>query len=473
MKEVTIDLFAPLPPQATIAAKAKRFTVIPTGRRVGKSEGTYSVFQDQGETGVALPLISPAFHGKPVGIFSCEFKDVEYMWEGILKMFAQIIRKKDATLSIVHFYGGGSIEFFSITNEGRKESGRGRKFVRIIVEETQKVPDRVLRYWWNKVGRHTLMDYRGDAFFIGNANGQGTFFHELARRGGGGTVKDLEILKGDWKNWITLRFTTYDNPLISKDEIEEVRQELDDQSFLQEIMAEFVNYAGDVWCYAIKEMAVQNRIFVPTVELIEGLPVVFSFDFNKRPMTALAMQFPLIAWGDTDEMTRLSAMIRSGIHVVREFKTDIKTDASIYDTCRLIREWVFETWGVKIGNWAEDGQYLNSLPIFVTGDASGNSADGRQSDPTTYYQIIASELGLSLENNVRIMNRNPLHAESYVKINSNLKNNPDLLISTEHCPALIKDMYGVLSDKFRGIEKTDSSLTHFLDCLRYGVHNFA
>lgn len=471
MKQVTIDLFAPLPPQKTIAAKAKRFNVIPTGRRVGKSEGTYKVFQPKGTIGISLPLIDPAFHGKPVGIFACEFKDVEYMWEGIVKLYAKLIRKKDNNLGLIQFYGGGSIEFFSVTNEGRKEAGRGRKFARIIVEETQKIPDRVLKYWWNKVARHTLMDYRGDAFFIGNANGQGTFYHELARRGGN-NADDLPTLPGDWKSWITLRFSTFDNPLISPEEVEEVRQELDEHSFNQEILALFVNYAGDVWCYAIKEMVVQNRIFVPKVDLLPDTPIVLSFDFNKRPMTALVMQFPPIAWDGGDDMLRLAGMIKAGIHVVREFKTDIKSDASIYDTCRLIREWVLETFGVKIGNWKDDGQYPNTIPLFVTGDASGDSTDGRQSDPTTYYQIISSELGLIPETSVRILSRNPLHSESYVKVNSNLKSNPDFLISREGCPSLIKDMFGVLSDKFRGIEKADKSLTHFLDCLRYGIHNF-
>ena len=472
MKKIEIALFKPLPPQVRISNEAKRFNVIATGRRVGKSEATWKVKKFSGN--VWLPLIIPAvMDGRPIGIFAKEFKDVEQIWNGICVTYASLIQRKDSTAHTIQFYGGGTIDIFSLANEGRKESGRGRKFFRIIVEETQKIADEILRYWWNNVARATLFDFRGDAFFIGNPNGQDTFFHELCRRGSDGTQDDLPIMPGIWTDWMTFRFSTYDNPLIDPAEIESARNELDPLSFLQEIMARFVSYAGEIWCYAAKEPEVQQRVFVTGLSINKAIPTVISFDFNKRPMTAVAMQFPPLVYASQQEALRLSALIKNGIHAIKEFKTDIATDASIYDTCRLVREWCYEVWGIKIGKWNDKEQYPCTLPLFITGDASGNTTDGRQVDPMTYYQIICSELGMNQLANVRILSSNPPHAESYVKINSNFKNNPNMKIDRGQCPTLVKDVFGVKSDKFRGIDKSNAALTHMLDAFRYGVHNFS
>ena len=469
--EVRISLYKPIPPQIRISEDAERFNVVVTGRRVGKSEAISSVHKPSGA--VHLPLILPAVrYGFPMGIFAHEFKDMELLWNAICVKYAPLIKRKDGTSHSITFIGGGTLDLFTLTNEGRKESGRGRKFKRIIVEETQKVKDDILRYWWNNVARATLMDMQGDAFFIGNANGQETFFHQLARRGSDGTEDDLPKMDKVFKGWKTFRFSTYDNPLIAPEEIDAARDELDPLSFLQEIKARFVNYGGEIWCYAAKDPVVQSRIFTTGLTINKALPTVISFDFNKRPMTALAMQFPPLANVSAQEIARISVLIKCGVKVIQEFKTNQKTDASIYDTCRLVREWVYSVWGVKIGNWPGQN-YPCTLPIFVTGDASGNTSDGRQVDPMTYYDIICSELGMVQVNNVRILSSNPPHADSYVKVNSNIRNNPDLQIDRGNCPELVRDIFGVKSDKFRGIDKSDALKSHLLDCFRYGIHNFA
>jgi hypothetical protein len=468
---VKLTLFKPLPPQVQISEQAERFNVIVTGRRVGKSESTWSVRRAEGR--VHLPLILPAVkEGFPVAIFAKEFKDLELIWNGICVKYEGLIAKKDSTSHSIKFHGGGTLDLFSLANVGRKESGRGRKFKRVIVEEAQKIDDEILRYWWNNVVRATLMDMQGDAFIIANPNGQGTYLHELARRGADGTQADLPLLPKKFKGWKTFRFATSDNPLIDPQEIADAADELDALSYQQEIEGLFVNYAGAIWCYAAKEPEVQARVFKTGLRVNKTLPLVISFDFNKRPMTAVAMQFPPLSNANAQEAARISALIRCGVKAIQEFCTEIETDASIYDTCRLVREWVYSVWGVKIGNWPE-GNFICTLPIFVTGDASGNTSDGRQVDPMTYYDIICSELGMIQVNNVRILSSNPPHADSYVKINSNFRNNPDLEIDREGCPKLIQDIFAVKSDKFRGIDKSDMFRSHLLDCFRYGIHNFA
>ena len=110
-------------------------------------------------TVVKWPLITPAlFHGKKVGIFVSDFKDFSESWNKIVDRYGLdkeggLILHKDETKKVMRFVGGGVLEIWSIGNEGRKESGRGRKYHRIIYEETQKIPDRVLKYHWENVSR--------------------------------------------------------------------------------------------------------------------------------------------------------------------------------------------------------------------------------------------------------------------------------------------------------------------------------
>lgn len=453
-----------------MANNAKRFNVIPTARRVGKSEMIWRARLANGR----LPLIMPVLKGWPVGLFTHEIKDVENVWNGILEIYEPLIIRKDNTKHIVNFVGGGTLEVWSIANVGRQEAGRGRKYKRIVVDEMQKIDDDVCRYWWQNAIRPTLMDYQGDAFFLGNPNGRGTFFHELARRGGGGKFPDMDVIDGDWKDWGTFRFPTSSNPLIPADEIEQARSELDALSFAQEIEGMFVNYAGEVWCYQIKDMAVQKRVFRSGLRVEKQLPIIFSFDFNKRPMTAVAVQFPPLAMPILS--SGLYEGMKYGARFLKEFRTNIATEASIYDTCQLIREWVFSVYGVKIGKWTypngKEEVFACSLPVYVTGDASGDTGDGRQKVPQTYYDIICDELGLRAQLSVRVPNKNPLHADSYIKVNTWLKSNTGLEIDVKECPFLQKDILTVKSDKFRGIDKSDASKSHLLDCFRYGIHSF-
>ena len=101
----------PLPPQIEISDRAKRFNVIVTGRRVGKSEATHSVLRKG--VSIELPLIMPAVrYGKPMGIFSQDFKDTQQMWNAMTTMFEPIIQHADNTKHTILFHGGGTIDFF-------------------------------------------------------------------------------------------------------------------------------------------------------------------------------------------------------------------------------------------------------------------------------------------------------------------------------------------------------------------------
>lgn len=470
-----IKLYRPHAGQQRILENARRFNVIVCARRFGKTELI---------TSVKMPLISPAvFEGKKVGIFVDDFKDFAQSWARIVEVYklkseGGLIAKKDDTARIMEFVSGGVLEIWSIGDEGRKDKGRGRKYHRVIYEETQKIPDNVLEYHWQTVARPCLTDYRGDAFFIGTANGKNNYWYRLCQKGSrnGGcetnSFNETDLpAENESSEWVTFRMITTDNPRIDPAEVASASADLDRLTYEQEYMSVFVDYDGEAWVYVLKEKELQNRVFVPSrpFSLTSGEQFYISFDFNKIPMTAVvARKVPL----PPNEIQR--TRYKYGVHIIKEFKLGSieKGEASIYDTCQGIREWVYAETGRKIGKWG-DNRHACTVPFLITGDASGARSDGRQKVPMDYYQIIQDELQIAPAMIV-VPKANPPHAESYVQTNTLISMNPEFKIYSDKCPSLIVDTLRIKSNNSRQIQKGrgEERQADLLDCLRYFINTF-
>jgi len=367
MATVTLKLFNPHSGQKRILDNARRFNAVVCARRFGKTELITSVY---------LPLIAPAvFEGNKVGVFVDDFKDFAQSWAAIvdvykLKQEGGIIVHKDETSRIIKFLGGGILEIWSIGDEGRKDKGRGRKYHRVIYEETQKIPSHILEYHWKTVARPTLTDFKGDAFFIGTANGKDNYWYKICRRGAkngecevnGFSDNDLPQLDGNYENWMTFRMPTVSNPLIDPNEVEDARKDLDELTYLQEYHSVFVDYSGEAWVYVLKDRELQNRVFTKSKPVHIGIEQLYiSFDFNKFPMTALVMRKTILT-----PLQRHQSRYNYGVHIVKEFKLGSKDEkASIYDTCRAIREWIYAETGRKIGAWYDGDKIVNRYPCNI------------------------------------------------------------------------------------------------------------
>lgn len=479
MREIEISLFRPHEGQQKIINGARRFNTIPCARRFGKTELISNVHG---------ALILPALQGKFVAIFAPKFKDVEELWNSIIDTYRTVkenglIERKDETKKIIRFLGGGRIDFWSLHNEGEKENGRGRKYHRVIYEETQKIPDNVLKHNWEKVARVCLSDFKGDAYFIGTSNGRFNYWYELCRRGavnGQCTINhfgdlDIEPKQGNNKDWCTFRMITGNNPMIDQEEIESASLDLDQLSYLQEYYSVFVDYSGNPWVYVLKDKELQNKVFTKSKPIKwQSEQLYISFDFNKIPMTAAVMKKVMLT-----QKQMVESKFKYGVHIVKEFKIGSVEDgeASIYDTCAAVRDWVFFETGKKIGAWYENGEIKHrfpcTLPFLVTGDASGNRSDGRQKVPITYYEIIQDELQIANDNFV-IPKANPLHAESYVQTNTIISRCPNFEIYEDLCPSLKLDTLRIKSDNSRGIlkGKGEEKQADLLDNLRYLLNTF-
>lgn len=473
-KEIDIELFDPHEGQIKIMENARRFNVIVCGRRFGKTE--FCVVVD-------YPLIAPAvFEGKMVGVFVDDFKDFSETWDLIVDTYKMksdggIISYKDETKKRIKFASGGLLVVWSINNDGAKEKGRSRKYHRIIYEETQKIKDSVLEHHFKKVARPTLMDYKGDCWFIGTANGKDNYFYQLAQRGSKNAGTERNYLgeedlpeKNGSHEWYTHRMTTYENPFIDPEEIESMKDDLDSVSFAQEVLCSFVDYSGMAWCYALGELDAQRRVFVrnmPKTDILKE-QIYIGFDFNKVPMTALVMKKTTLPVA-VQQQTRY----RYGIHFIKEFKIGTKqNEASIYDTCQAIREWVYAETGRKIGIW--DGvKYPCTIPFMITGDASGKVTSGLTKVPIDFYRTIQNELQVTTQQ-LYVPGSNPLHAESYVQVNTLIEKNPDFKIYEDLCPGLRTDTLRIKGNNSRQIVKArgEERQADLLDCMRYLINSF-
>lgn len=208
-KEIEIILNEPHDAQQLVLNEAERFNVVDCGRRWGKSA-------------LAVNLLSePAMDGHPVGYFTPIYKLLDGTYNECLLALDPIIKRKNEH-QFIELITGGRIEFWSLENQ---LAGRSRKYKRAIVDEAAFVKG--LWKLWTESIRATLSDLKGDAWFLSTPRGKNDF-HKLFLRGKNNTP--------NWKSW---QMSTYTNPYIDKEEIDDAKADLPELAFLQEYMAEF------------------------------------------------------------------------------------------------------------------------------------------------------------------------------------------------------------------------------------------
>lgn len=176
------------------------------GRRWGKSLISQNI------------SIQDALDGKLVAYITPTYQLAKVFFEEMSKIISSeiaTINKSDLTF---HFITGGVIRFFT----GEKlDNLRGQKFHRAIIDEAPYIKN-LEQGWLNSI-RPTLTDFKGSAIFVSTPRGK-DFFYSL-------------YMKQGEDNWESFKFTTYDNPHIDKEEIDEARRQLPSPVFEQEYLA--------------------------------------------------------------------------------------------------------------------------------------------------------------------------------------------------------------------------------------------
>jgi hypothetical protein len=172
------------------------------GRRFGKSELSQ------------IEIISEALRGHNVAYITPTYKLAKTFFEKLATLIPFPANKSEL---IIQFPTGGTVEFF--TGE-RLDNLRGRKFHFVVVDEASFIPN--LEDGWLNSIRPTLTDYKGKALFLSTPKGKNYFYSLFMKN------------EGDWKSF---KFTTYDNPYIDRNEIDDARSQLPSAVFEQEYMA--------------------------------------------------------------------------------------------------------------------------------------------------------------------------------------------------------------------------------------------
>jgi hypothetical protein len=204
--------------QKVVADDTHRFKIVCAGRRAGKSVLAQLTLLRWAVEKVGLYyLVSPSYRqGKSIH------------WRGLQEIIPkQWVEKKNEVELSITLKNGSIIELKGAENP---DSLRGVKLRGLVVDEIASI-----RQWdwlWQEVLRPTLTDYASPALFISTPAGF-NHFYSLFQMGQGGNP--------DYCSW---RFTTYDNDRIPKEEIENAKKELSEETFAQEYMADFRTFTG-------------------------------------------------------------------------------------------------------------------------------------------------------------------------------------------------------------------------------------
>jgi hypothetical protein len=277
-------------PQKQVLECDKRFRVLITGRRFGK---TFLAVTELAKFArypkKKVWYVAPTYRmAKDIVWFELVDKLTKHKW---------IKKTNNSDLSIL-LRNGSQISLRGADNEN---SLRGVGLDFLVMDEFADVKEHA----WYEVLRPTLSDKNGSALFCGTPRGYGNWSYNL-------------FTKED-NNWASFQFTTLDGGQVSANEIEQAKADLDERTFNQEYMASFVNYAGQIYYNFDRKENVIDKYEPKTAEIHIGM------DFNIDPMSAVVTEIQgdkiiiydeiILYSSNTDEIVQEIKTRYSGKHI--------------------------------------------------------------------------------------------------------------------------------------------------------------
>ncbi len=226
-------------PQALIVKDNHRFRVVDIGRRGGKTTAAVEEIRALAYARESrICYLAPTFQ---------QARDIA--WEQLKKETLGIaVSVNESRLEIKVRTQDGKTSLIVLRGWEAVETLRGQAFDFLVIDEVASMRN----FWlnWQEVLRPTLTDRRGNALFISTPKGFNHFYD----------LYNMEAKDSDFKSF---HFTTYDNPFIPRDEIEKAKQELTEDRFAQEYMADFRKTEGLVF----KEFDRTKHLFADEQEM--------------------------------------------------------------------------------------------------------------------------------------------------------------------------------------------------------------
>jgi len=209
-----------LPWQEKVWNDNSRFTVIAAGRRTGKSRFA------------AYKMIFAALTREKCDVFyiaPTQGQARDIMWHLLLELTEGLRTKSNVNNLQVELVNGSRI---SLKGSDRPDTMRGVALRAVILDEYAEMKPEV----WDEIILPALADLRGEAVFIGTPKGR-NHFYDLYHYADTGEDEA-------YKAW---HFTTYDNPLVAKEEIDSAQNRMSSHAFRQEFMASFEAIGSEVF----------------------------------------------------------------------------------------------------------------------------------------------------------------------------------------------------------------------------------
>ena len=215
MSKLDISL---LPWQQEVMESDARFKVVAAGRRTGKS---YLA---------AISLILKALDGKDGKVFyvaPTQGQARDIMWHTLFEIAGEIIERSHVNNLEITLAGGNTI---FLKGADRPDTLRGVSLKYLVLDEYAFCKPDV----FDNILRPALADKQGEMLAIGTPEGRNHFY-------------EMYTGAAHWDNWDCFHFTSFDNPLVPKSEIEHARQTLPSYAFHQEFMASFDARTGSLF----------------------------------------------------------------------------------------------------------------------------------------------------------------------------------------------------------------------------------
>ena len=200
------------PWQAEVWEAPSRFKVVAAGRRCGKS---YLA---------AWALLINALKAEKGWTFyvaPTQGQARQIMWRILLELGHPVIKKSHINNLDIELINGQTI---GLRGADRPDTMRGVSLNYLVLDEYADIKSET----WEEVLRPALSDMKGHALFIGTPKGRNWFYDLYA----------YASLNED-PEWSAFHYTSYDNPFLSKEEIDAAKRSMSSHAFRQEFMASF------------------------------------------------------------------------------------------------------------------------------------------------------------------------------------------------------------------------------------------
>jgi len=228
------------PAQSQILSDTHRFRVINCGRRFGKTTLAVEEIKCLAISREArIAYVAPTYQ---------QARDIA--WQMLIKELKPV-KPNESRLemkvdkSLIQLKGWEAIE-----------SLRGQSFDLIVIDEVAMMRN----FWlnWEEVIRPTLTDRKGQVMFISTPKGFNHFY-------------DLFNKEADDEDFKSFHFTSYENPHLPKEEIDKAKEEIPDDRFSQEYLADFRKTEGLVYKEFNREKHVTEKFPETYIETILGI----------------------------------------------------------------------------------------------------------------------------------------------------------------------------------------------------------